>query len=70
MSAGGSGHAAAAAATHRVVAAVDVVAHEQVVGVGRVAADAEQLHEVVELAVDVATHCDRRTHGLHVRLLH
>jgi hypothetical protein len=33
----------------RVVPAVDVVAHEQVVGVGRRAADAEQLEEVVEL---------------------
>ncbi len=38
------------------VAAVHVVAHEQVVGVGGGAADAEQLQQVLELAVDVAAH--------------
>jgi hypothetical protein len=37
-----------------VVSAVDVVAHKEVVGVGAGAADAEELEEVVELAVDVA----------------
>jgi len=35
--------------------------HEQVVGVRDVAADAEELHEVVELAVDVAAYL-----GVHV----
>ena len=35
--------------SHRVVASVDVVAHEEVVGVGRLATDAEELHEVVKL---------------------
>ena len=38
------------------VPAVHVVAHEQVVGVGARAADAEQLQQVLELAVDVAAH--------------
>jgi hypothetical protein len=36
----------------------DVVAHKVVVGVRRVAADAEELDGVIELAVDVATHSD------------
>jgi len=35
---------------HRVVASVDVIAHKKVVRVGRLAADAEELHQVVELA--------------------
>lgn len=45
-------------AFERVEAAVDEVAHEEVVCVGDVTADAEQLHEVVELAVDVAAYGD------------
>lgn len=53
----------------RVVAAVDVVAHEQVVGVGAAAAYPEQLHQVVELAVHVTTNGHRAFHLLHVRLL-
>jgi len=52
-----------------VVATIDIVAHEQVVGVGRLSADLEQLHEVVELAVDVAANCHRTLHFLNVRLL-
>ena len=51
---------------HRVVAAIDIVAHEQVVGVRRVAADFEQLHEIVELAVHVAAHRHRTLDLLHV----
>jgi len=39
---------------YAVVAAVHEVAHEQVVGLRAVAADLEQLHEVVELPMDVA----------------
>lgn len=43
---------------HRVEAPVHEVAHEQVVGLRAVAAHLEQLHEVVELAMDVPT-CGR-----------
>ena len=43
----------------RIVAAVDVVAQEEVARVGRVAADLKQLHQVVVLAMDVATDCKR-----------
>ena len=45
-----------------VVASVHIVAHEQVVGVGRLAPDPEQLHQVVELAVHVPAHCHRAFH--------
>ena len=45
-----------------VVASVHIVAHEQVVGVGRLAPDPEQLHQVVELAVYVSAHCHRAFH--------
>ena len=38
------------------VAAVHVVPHEQVVSVGAVAANAEELQQVLELAVDVAAY--------------
>lgn len=43
--------------------------HEQVVRVRDVTADAEQLHEVVELAVDVAAYCNRRIDADDVALL-
>lgn len=38
-----------------VVAPVDVIAHEEIVGVGDIAADFKQLHEIMKLAVDVST---------------
>ena len=53
----------------RVVAAVDVVTHEQVVRVGRLATDLEELEQVVELAVDVTADGHRGAHLLHVRLV-
>ena len=53
----------------RVVAAIDVVAHEEVVGVRARAADAEDLHQVVELSVNVAADDDRRAYRLHVGLV-
>lgn len=40
----------------RVEAAVDKIAHEEVVGVGNIAADSEEFHEVVKLAVYVTTY--------------
>ena len=51
------------------VAAVDVVAHEEVVGVRVRPADLEELHQVVELAVDVAADGDRALDRLHVRFV-
>ena len=51
------------------VAAVDKVPEEDVVGVRDLAAGAEELLEVVELAVDVSAHRHRRRDRLHVGLL-
>ena len=45
-----------------VVSSVDIVAHEKVICVGRLAADAEKLHEVVELTVYVAAYSHRAFH--------
>ena len=42
---------------HRVVSSVDVVSHEQVVCVGRLSPNTEELHQVVELAMHVPTYC-------------
>ena len=39
---------------YRVVASVDEVAHKEVVGIRAVAADFEQLLQIVKLAVDVS----------------
>ena len=52
----------------RVVASVDVITHEEVVRVGRVSANAEQLHQVVELTVNVAAHSNRAANGLDIAL--
>ena len=52
-----------------VVASVNIVAHEEIVGVGRLAPDLEELHEVVELSVHVPAHGDGAHHPLHVALL-
>lgn len=43
-----------------VEAAIDEVAHEEVVGVGNIAAHTEQLHQIVELAMYIAAYCDGR----------
>lgn len=54
----------------RVVTTINVVSHEQVVGVRRIASDAEQLHQVVKLTVNITTDGDRATDRLDVGLLH
>jgi len=51
------------------VAAVNVVAHEEVVGVRVGASDLEQLHQVVELAVDVAAYRHRALYWLNIALV-
>ena len=48
--------------------AVDVVAQEQILRFRGVAAHLQQLHEVVELPVDVAHHCHRIVQAQKVRL--
>ena len=41
-------------------AAIDKVAHEEVVGVGNIASHTEELHQIVELAMYIAAYCDGR----------
>ena len=53
----------------RVVATVDVIAHEQVVRVGWLSTNFEELSKVMELAVDVSADGDRSTHLLDVGLI-
>ena len=45
-----------------VVSSVDIVAHEKVICVRRLAANAEKLHKVVELTVHVAAYSHRAFH--------
>ena len=50
----------------RVIATIDVVAHEKIVRVGRLSTDLEQLAEVVELSVDITTDGYWGAHLLHI----
>jgi len=52
-----------------VVASVNVISHEEVVGVGGLTTDFEQLAQVVELTVDVTANGDGGAHLLHVGLV-
>jgi len=54
---------------HRIIASIHVVTHEQVIRIGTPTAYLEQLHEVMELAMDVAAHGDGTSDFLHVGLL-
>ena len=54
---------------HAVEAPVHVVAHEEVVGVGQLATDLENLKQIEELAVGVAADRHWRTHVDQVGLL-
>ena len=54
---------------HTVVATIDVVTHEEVVRVGWLTANLEELAQVVELTVDITTDGDGSAHLLHVRLV-
>ena len=47
---------------HTVVASVNIVSHEEIIGVGALAADPEELHQVMKLTVHIATHCHRAFH--------
>ena len=49
-----------------VVAAIDVVAHEQVVGVRGLSTNLEQLTQVMELTMDVTANCHRSAYLLNV----
>lgn len=51
---------------YAVVSPVHIVAHEQVVCVRRLPPDAEQLHQIVELAVNIAANCHGAFHILYI----
>ena len=50
-------------------APIDKIPHEQVIGARAVVSHPEKLHQVVELAMDIATDGDRGVDLLNVRLL-
>ena len=52
-----------------IVAPVDIVSQEQVVGVRHMASNLEQLKQVIDLTVDVTADVDRRPHCDYVGLL-
>ena len=52
-----------------VISSVDVVPHEEVVGIGRVSSNAKELHQIMPLTVNVSADRDGRRHWLDVRLL-
>ena len=49
-----------------IIAAIDVVAHKEVVRVGRLTSNLEKLAQIMELAVNVAANSHWRTHLLYV----
>jgi hypothetical protein len=49
---------------------VDAPYHEDVVCLGDLSSDTEELHQIVELSVNVSTDCDRGAHRLDVGLFH
>lgn len=50
----------------RVVTSVDIVSHEEIIGIGVGTANLEQLHKIVKLAVDVPAHRDGAFDRLYV----
>ena len=53
----------------RVVATIDVVTHEEIIGVGRLATNLEEFAQIVELTVNVTADGHWCTHLLHVGLV-
>ena len=54
---------------HGVVPAVHIVAHEQIVRIWRVATNAKQFHQVMELAVHISAYCDGTAYLLDIAFL-
>ena len=54
---------------HRVISTIDVITHEEVIRIGRAATDFEELHKIVELAVDIAADSDWAPNRLHIDLI-
>lgn len=54
---------------NRVVSTIDVVAHEQIVCIGRASAYPKQFHQVVKLTVNIAAYCHRAFDFLNIWFL-
>lgn len=54
---------------HRIVASVNIVSHEEIVSVWRLPSNLKQLHQVMELTMDISTDCHWTSHLLHVGFL-
>ena len=52
-----------------IITTVDVIAHEEIVGVGRLTTNLEEFAKIVELTVDVTANSHGRAYLLHVRLV-
>ena len=52
-----------------VVTSVNIVTHEEIVGVWRLASDPEQLHQIMELTVNISAHCHWTLDCLNIALL-
>ena len=52
-----------------VMTTVNIISHEQIIGVRKTATEAEKFTKVVELPVYVATNRNRHAHRLHILLL-
>lgn len=55
---------------NRVVSTINIVTHEEVVGVGGVTTDSEELGEIVELSVNITTDGDGASNRLDVGFFH
>ena len=47
---------------HTVVSSVHIISHEEIIGVGTLPSDPEELHQVMKLAVNIPTHRHRTFH--------
>jgi hypothetical protein len=52
----------------RVVTSVYIISHKQIVCIWTLSTDFEQLHQIMELTVNISAHCDWALHWLHIRL--
>ena len=55
---------------NRVEASVNIIAHKEIVGVGNVTTNFEQLDKVVKLAMDIAAYRNGTGNWLNVRFIH
>ena len=54
----------------RVIPTVDIITHEQVVGVRWLASNFKEFSKIVELTMDVTTNCDRCSYLLDIRFIY